>query len=360
MDAAYTIGIDIGGTKVAGGLVDAAGVIVARARADTPHRSTSPVVVEDTIVGVVEQLLSGVDRAQVGAVGIGAAGFVAADRATVVFAPHLSWRQEPLRAALFDRIGLPITVDNDANASAWAEWRFGAGAGESHLVMVNLGTGIGGGIVMGGRVERGRFGIAGEFGHMQVVPDGLRCECGNRGCWEQYSSGNALVREARALIEANSPVIEDLSALVGGDPSLLTGPLVTEAAQAGDRTAIELLAEVGNWLGVGIANLAAAFDPGVFVIGGGLSAAGELLLGPARETFRRQLTGRGYRPEARIVAAQLGNDAGVIGAADLARVKAPVPPQPQEAEAPEPASADSGGAAAAPPAQGRRWWRRRR
>lgn len=148
--AAYTIGIDIGGTKVAGGVVDADGTIHARARADTPHRSTSPEVVENTIVGVVEDLVAQVGQGQVSAVGIGAAGFVGADRATVVFAPHLSWRQEPLRDALFGRIGLPITVDNDANASSWAEWRFGAGRGESHLVMVNLGTGIGGGIVLGG------------------------------------------------------------------------------------------------------------------------------------------------------------------------------------------------------------------
>lgn len=317
--AAYTVGIDIGGTKVAGGVVDAEGRIVARARADTPHRSTSPDVVEDTIVGVVEAVLAQVDPADVGAVGIGAAGFVAADRATVVFAPHLSWRQEPLRDRLVARLGRPITVDNDANASAWAEARFGAGRGQSHVVMVNLGTGIGGGIILDGRVQRGRFGLAGEFGHMQVVPDGLRCECGNRGCWEQYSSGNALVRETRALIAANSPVADDLRERVGGDLSLLTGPLVTEAAQAGDRTAVELLGEVGRWLGVGIANLAAAFDPGLFVIGGGVSAAGDLLLEPARESFRRQLTGRGYRPEARLVAAELGNDAGVIGAADLAR-----------------------------------------
>ncbi len=363
MSAAYTIGIDIGGTKVAGGVVDDRGRIVARARADTPHRSTSPEVVENTIVGVVDELLGRVDRAEVAAVGVGAAGFVAADRATVVFAPHLSWRQEPLRDALAQRLGLPITVDNDANASAWAESRFGAGRGETHLVMVNLGTGIGGGIVIDGRVERGRYGIAGEFGHMQVVPDGLRCECGNRGCWEQYSSGNALVREARTLLAANSPVADDLRRRIGDDPSTLTGPLVTEAARAGDRTAVELLAEVGHWLGIGIADLAAAFDPGIFVIGGGVSAAGDLLLGPARETYRRQLPGRGYRPEARIEAAQLGNDAGVIGAADLARVDAAEQVTLESAvEALPPAdTVETGPAVASDASQAarRRWWRRR-
>jgi glucokinase len=274
--------------------------------------------VEDTIVEVVSELLDA-SPTPVCAVGIGAAGFVADDRATVVFAPHLSWRDEPLEANLQRRVPVPISVDNDANAAAWAEWKFGAAQQDSHVMMVNLGTGIGGAIIVDGEIMRGRFGIAGEFGHMQVVPGGQRCECGNKGCWEQYASGNALVREARSLMTANSPMASDLIDLVGGDATALTGPMITEAARAGDATATELLAEIGTWLGVGIANLAAAFDPGVFVIGGGVSAAGDLLIGPARATFRRHLTGRGYRPEARIVAAALGNEAGLIGAADLAR-----------------------------------------
>ena len=150
------------------------------------------------------------------------------------------------------------------------------------------------------------------------------------------------VREARALIAATSPITDDLRARVGGDAARLTGPLITEAAQAGDRTAIELLADVGSWLGIGVANLAAAFDPGMFVIGGGVSAAGELLLGPAREAYRRQLSGRGYRPEAQIVAAQLGNDAGLIGAADLAREHTPTPRPDTSTVTPR-----------------ARWWRRR-
>ena len=319
MSDQLAIGIDIGGTKVAGGLVDVDGNITHRARRDTPHRSKSPSVVEDTIVEVVAELMQIVGSGTVAAVGIGAAGFVAADRATVVFAPHLSWRHEPLQDALHKRIAMPIFVDNDANAAAWAEWKFGAAQGETHLMMITLGTGIGGGILINGEVQRGRFGIAGEFGHMQVVPGGHRCECGNRGCWEQYASGNALVREARSLFSASSPIASDLFDRAEGVPGNLTGPLITQAARDGDPTARELIAEIGNWLGLGIANLAAAFDPGIFVIGGGLSAAGDLLLASARETFKRQLTGRGYRPEARIIAAQLGNDAGLIGAADLAR-----------------------------------------
>jgi glucokinase len=323
------IGIDIGGTKVAGGVVDEAGRILHRTRRSTPHRSTSPKVVEDMIVEVVSDLRSTYaaepDSDEVVAVGIGAAGFVSADRATIVFAPHLSWRDEPLREALTARIDLPVLVDNDANGAAWAEWRFGAGRDETHLVMITLGTGIGGAILTGGELVRGKYGIAGEFGHMQVVPGGTRCECGNKGCWEQYASGNALVREARSLLEANSPMVSELAARLREHGEELTGAFITESARAGDETCVELLGEIGEWLGTGLANLAAALDPGTFVIGGGVSAAGDLLLDPARKRFRRRLTGRGYRPEARIVAAALGNDAGLIGAADLARTAAQSP-----------------------------------
>lgn len=320
MTEPLAIGVDIGGTKVAGGLVDAGGAVLARTRRDTPHRSTSPRVVEDVICDVVDDLVAQADSRPV-AVGIGAAGFVAADRATVVFAPHLSWRHEPLRERLATRIDLPVFIDNDANAACWSEWRFGKAVGETHLVMVTLGTGIGGAVLHDGKIQRGRFGIAGEFGHMQVVPDGHRCECGNRGCWEQYASGRALVREARSLIAAGSPIAVDLSERVGGDLDRVTGPMITEAARAGEPTAAELLAEIGTWLGIGLANLANAFDPGTFVIGGGVSDAGRLLLDPARDAFRKHLVGRGYRPEARIVRARLGNEAGLVGAADLARTE---------------------------------------
>lgn len=311
-----TIGVDIGGTKVVAGVVDGEGKVLEKLRTDTPHKSRSAKVVEDVIVELVLQLA---DRHDVHAVGIGAAGWVDADRSRVLFAPHLNWRNEPLQQALSERLRFPVIVENDANAAAWAEWRFGAGRGEDHMVMLTLGTGIGGAVVRDGYVDRGKYGLAGEFGHMQVVPGGHRCPCGNRGCWEQYSSGNALVRDARELVAEESPVVQPLLARAGGTVEGITGPLVTEAAREGDPTATELLYEVGTWLGVGIANLAAGLDPGRFVIGGGVSEAGDLLLGPARDTFRRTLTGRGFRPEASIVHAALGNEAGLVGAADLAR-----------------------------------------
>lgn len=318
----HAIGIDVGGTKIAGGLVDAQGRVVRRTRRDTPDRTTRPEVVEDLLVEVVEELLDEAARSHLGAVsgvGLGAAGFVSADRSSVVFSPHLSWRDEPIRDRLATRVGVPVVLDNDANAAAWAEHRFGAGQGESRLILVTLGTGIGGGIVMDGRLERGRHGMAGEFGHMQVVPDGHRCECGNRGCWEQYASGSALRREGRELLAAGSPYAAGLAPRCDGDPARLEGHHVTAAAKAGDRAGTELLGDVGRWLGTGLANLVAAYDPGLVLVGGGVAEAGELLLGPARETLARQVTGRGHRPPVPVRPAALGADAGIVGAADLAR-----------------------------------------
>jgi glucokinase len=309
-----TVGIDIGGTKVLGGVVDSTGQVLARERRETPGRSVR--AVEDSIVELVRVFA---DRYDVAAVGIGAAGFVDASRSTVLFSPHLAWRDEPLRDAVMQRVGLPVIVDNDANAAALAESRFGAGTGHRFVLCLTLGTGIGGALVLDHRVYRGANGMAGEFGHMQIVPDGHRCPCGNRGCWEQYASGNALVRDARELVLTDSPFADALREAGGADGSGLTGPLITDAARAGDPLAVELLADMGRWLGLGLANMAAAFDPGCILVGGGVSAAGDLLLGPTRQAFSRQLVGRGHRVPPQIQGAALGPDAGFVGAADMAR-----------------------------------------
>lgn len=309
----YGIGVDIGGTKVAAGVVDGHGAVLDRRVAQTP--SSSPAAIEDTIASLVRELRK---TYRVQTVGIGAAGWVDTDQSTVRFSPHLAWREEKLRAQLERRIDLPLIVDNDANAAAWAEYRFGSGRRASVLACITLGTGIGGGLVLNGQLFRGSYGMAGEWGHMVVVPDGHRCECGNRGCWEQYASGNALVRDARELAGSGSPVVQGLVDAVGGTENI-TGAAITEAAVAGEPLARELLADIGRWMGVGVANLVAALDPELIVIGGGVSAAGDVLLTPIRETFERTLTGRGFRPQARIALAQFRNDAGLIGAADLAR-----------------------------------------
>ena len=313
------IGIDIGGTKVAAGVVDAEGRILSEARRSTP--GNDPRAVERVILELVEEL--GRDH-RIWSVGIGAAGWMDLDGGTVLFSPHLAWRNEPLRDNLQRLLRRPVLLANDADAAAWAEWRFGAGRGEDRLVCITLGTGIGGAMVMDGRVERGRFGVAGEFGHQIIMPGGHRCECGNRGCWEQYASGNALGREARILARNNSPMAQDLLAAVGGQAGKITGAVVTELALAGDAASRELIDEVGEWLGLGLANLAAALDPGLFVIGGGLCSAGDLLVEPARKAFARNLTGRGFRPAAGISLSALGPKAGLIGAADLSRVSSRV------------------------------------
>ena len=322
-DGTLAIGVDVGGTKVVAGLVDAQGVLLSTARRDTPGRTTEATVVEDVIVDAVSEVVdfaaAHLPGRQLAGVGLGAAGFVSADRSTVVFAPHLAWRHEPIRDRLAERLGLRVTLDNDANAAAWAEFRFGAGRGESRMLLVTLGTGIGGALVLDGQVERGRWGLAGEFGHMQIVPDGVRCECGNRGCWEQYSSGRAMQREARGMLEQDSPYAAGLAAYCDGDPARVEGHHVTQAARSGDVAALELIGDVGRWLGLGLANLAAALDPGRIVVGGGVSEAGDLLLEPAREMFVRRLAGRGHRPVAPILAAELGPAAGMVGAADQAR-----------------------------------------
>ena len=309
-----TVGIDIGGTKVLGAVVDPTGTVVAVERRPTEGHDVQ--LVEDTIVDLVDGFAR---RYDVAAVGIGAAGFVDATRTIVMFSPHLNWRREPLRARVAERVRLPVVVDNDANTAALAETRFGAGRGHRYVLCVTLGTGIGGALVLDQRVYRGANGMAGEFGHIQVVPGGHWCECGNRGCWEQYASGNALVRDARELVRSTAPMAHQLRELVDGDASRLEGPQITQAARDGDPLSIELLADIGRWLGVGLAGMAAAFDPGCIIIGGGLSDAGELLIGPTRTAFSRSLTGRGHRDEPVIVQAELGPNAGFIGAADMAR-----------------------------------------
>ncbi len=311
------IGIDIGGSKIAAGVVDEDGRVLARHRADTP--STDPAAVLDAIADIAELFRR---EHHIRAIGIGAAGFVDVTGSTVLFAPHLAWRNEPLRDSVARRTGLPVLVDNDANASGWAEWRFGAAQNEPDVVLVTLGTGIGGSIIIDGQPYRGRWGIAGEFGHMQVVPDGLPCECGNRGCWEQYASGRVLTRRGRDAAATGTELGRRLLEAAGGSAEAVQGSHVTAAARDGDEEAVAWLTDVGDWLGVGVASIAAALDPGVVVVGGGVSDAGALLLDPARRAFSRTLTGRGYRAEARIVAAHLGPEAGLVGAADMARITA--------------------------------------
>ncbi|SEL21011.1 ROK family glucokinase [Nonomuraea pusilla] len=306
-----TIGVDIGGTKVAAGVVDDQGQIVAHTL--RPTAADRPDVVAQTVAEVVGELSAGRD---VEAVGVGAAGFVDETRSIVRFAPNLAWREEPLQKKIAGLVGLPVVIENDANAMAWGETRFGAGRGQSHVVCLTLGTGIGGGLVFDGRLYRGRWGMGAELGHMQVVRDGRLCGCGNRGCWEQYASGNALVKAAREIAEVQPERARILLGLSGGT---IEGEEVTEAARQGDTASLAAFAELAEWLGQGMADLAAILDPGCFIVGGGVSRAADLFIDRAREEFARRLTGREHRPFAEVRLAELGASAGVVGAADLAR-----------------------------------------
>ena len=310
-----TIGVDVGGTKVAGGVVDAQGRVLAQNRRDTPADDVAGT--RDTIVAVAAELAAAYD---VVAVGIGAAGWIDATGSTVLFAPNLAWRDEPLRDYVTKAVGLPTVVENDANVAAWAEFRFGVGRdADDSMVMITVGTGIGGGIVLGGGLWRGANGIAAELGHMQSVPEGHPCGCGRLGCLEQYASGSALVRFARDAAQKDPSVAPVLLELAGDDPLSITGRQVTEAAGRGDPAAVTAFATVGHWLGVAMADLAQILDPQLLVVGGGVIDAGDLLMGPTVQTYRTELRQRGRLPVAELKAAELGNTAGVVGAADLAR-----------------------------------------
>lgn len=321
-----TIGVDVGGTKIAAGVVDEKGAILGRTRRSTP--SDDPPAIVETIIAVARELLA--DHA-VEAVGVGSAGFVDSARSTVLFAPNLAWRDVPVRDQVSAATGLPTVVENDANAAAWGEFRFGAAADvPDDMVLLTIGTGVGGGLVFDGAIYRGSHGVGAEVGHMRLVPGGQLCGCGLHGCLEAYASGTALVREARAAAAAalgmpsaqttGRPSAARLLDAAGGDPDRIDGPMITAAAQDGDPLAVELFAGVGRWLGEAMGTLTAILDPAAFVIGGGVSEAGDLLILPATEAFRRQITGAGHRPEPEVRVATLGNDAGIVGAADLARL----------------------------------------
>jgi glucokinase len=253
----------------------------------------------DGIVAAVTEVSHDVDAR---AVGLAIAGNVAADGSHVLFSPHLPLAGEPLAEDLRSALGVPVVIDNDANAAAWAEHERGAGRGATDMLFVALGTGLGAGLVLRNELYRGYQGFAGEAGHLTVVINGRACPCGARGCWERYASGTALVAH---YVER------------GGDPEV-GGPGITAAAAQGDPVALGALTDVGEWLGRGLASLVAILDPEVIVVGGGVSESGDLLLHPARRLLAESVTGADRRPLPDVVAAQLGNEAGVVGAAMLA------------------------------------------
>jgi glucokinase len=320
MSDALAIGVDAGGTKVAAALVDVddEGRILQHEIVESPAEDAEATL--QTIVALARDMMAA--SPSVKALGIGAAGMVDLD-GVMRFAPNVAWLEVPLADRIGRAVGIPTMVDNDANVAAWGEFRFGAGRGSRDMLLVTVGTGIGGGIVSGGELFRGAHGFAAEIGHIIVEPGGPVCGCGNLGCWEVVASGRAIDRLGRqAAVEfPQSHMVE----LAGGDPLKVTGPIVTSAAKDADPVAVRILAEVGRRLGEGIAGLVNVLDPDVVVVGGGAIEAGDLLLEPARRSFLESVEAPDHRPAVPIVAASMENDAGVVGAADLAYRRAVAP-----------------------------------
>jgi glucokinase len=310
------IGVDLGGTKLLAGAVDPA--LNVHHRATRPARARDHNEVLDTVVSAVEELrdalAGGSDSVE--AVGIGIPALIDTERGMAVMSTHLPLGGVPFAALVTERIGLPVFVDNDANAAMLAEWRFGAARGARDAALLTIGTGIGGGLVLGGVLQRGSQGAGAELGHMVVQADGPRCNgnCPNRGCLESVCSGTALAREARRIAE-ELPESGLGQALAAGRE--ISGPLVTELAQDGDQAAIDALAEMGRWLGIGVGNLVNMLNPDVVVIGGGVIAAGELLLAPARAVVAERALSPS-KEHVRIVPARFGAESGMLGAATLA------------------------------------------
>ena len=311
----FSIGVDIGGTKVLGGVVDASGNILTTHREDTPKAGGDELT--QAIIGVIQELLA---QHPATSVGISAAGFVSSDRQTMLATPNIAgWNGINLMTEISREVDLPIVIENDANAAAWGEAIYGAGRGESELMMVTVGTGIGGGIISNGALYRGAFGVAAEFGHMRVVPGGHLCGCGKFGCFEQYASGSALHRHLMEAIAKDPTRAHSLLARGDGTVEGVKGSHITAAARAGDPIAVEAFNTTGDWLGAGIASLSVILDPALVVIGGGVIDAGELLMAPTRLALEKYMPFSGKHPTPRIVVAELGNDAGLVGVADLAR-----------------------------------------
>jgi len=302
-----TVGVDVGGTKVLGVAVDATGIVVAEHRVPTPAGQAA-------VLGAVCAMVEALGPAD--GVGVGAPGLVDRRGALRVAANLPGVGDLDLLGALAARYpDRRIRVDNDATCAAWAEHGVGAARGVDDAVLVTLGTGIGGGIITGGRLARGASGFAGEVGHMVVDPHGPPCPCGKRGCWERMASGRGLGRLGREAAEAGRGA--RLVALAGGDPGAVRGEHVTEAAADGDAEAGAVMDAFAWWVALGLANLTEILDTELFVLGGGLADAGEILLAPTRAAFAGLVQGAKLR-RVRIVVAELGERAGAIGAALLA------------------------------------------
>ena len=314
--SALTIGIDIGGTKVLGGVVDSNGKIIDSARRPTPANGGQELVA--TIVDLIKEFQV---KHQIAGIGISVAALISKDAGTIIGAPNIANLSKLNFVAEVRKVfNLPVIAENDANAAMWAEYKFGNAQGLNPVIFFIIGTGMGGGLVIDGKLFRGANGIGAEFGHMIVQPNGVQCGCGAYGCIEQYASGSALMRYAKEAITANPAAGQELLDLCGLELSNLTGSALTEAAKKGNEMAVAAFNKQADWLGSACASYTLLLDPQAIVVGGGVVDAGELFLAPVRAAMRKYMPFAESHVPPKIIAAKFGNDAGLIGAADLVRV----------------------------------------
>ncbi|MSO25401.1 MAG: ROK family protein [Candidatus Nanopelagicaceae bacterium] len=312
--SSLTIGIDIGGTKVLGGVVDGSGKIIESARRVTPAAGGKELIA--TIVELIKELNV---KHEIAGIGICVAALISADQGTIVGAPNIANLSELNFVAEIKKVfDLPVIAENDANAAMWAEYKFGNAKGFNPVMFFIIGTGMGGGLVIDGKLFRGANGIGAEFGHMIVQPKGILCGCGAHGCIEQYASGSALMRYAKDAITAD-PVAGKALLETAGEINNLTGEILTQAAKNGDQLAISAFNKQADWLGSACASYTLLLDPQAIVVGGGVVQAGELFLAPVRAAMEKYMPFAGTHLLPKVIAAKFGNDAGVIGAADLVR-----------------------------------------
>jgi glucokinase len=322
----YIIGVDLGGTNIVVGAMSADGARqYAMQSTPTPPRTESGSgsvvarmvqMLESTIAQTLAE--TGASRSDILGVGIGAPGPLDRENGVVVIAPNLGWHNLPLRSLISDAVQLPCSLDNDANCATYGEWWIGAARGARNVVGITIGTGIGGGLIIDGKLYHGSSDVAGEIGHMTIDQTGRRCTCGNYGCLEAYASGPNIAERAREALRAGDS--SSLPGLVGGDLERITAATVYEAAQAGDLVAREVVRDTARFLGTGLANLLNVFNPDVVVVAGGVTQAGDALFEPLRNEVRR----RAFKPAVaacRIVPGELPGTAGVVGAVGTFRAQ---------------------------------------
>lgn len=305
----YAVGIDLGGTNLKAGIVSRDGRIYHRLSIKTNYNA-APQIISDQIFKLINDVIdtAHLKTSDIIGIGLGSPGLVDKAGETILFSPNLpQWRNIPIKRMIAERFAIPCVLENDANAAAWGEKWVGAGKEARSMVMITLGTGIGGGIVIENRLWRGANNVAGEIGHMVIQTNGPRCSCGNHGCIEVYASATAMVRRFKELLQNGAS-----SSLK--DSKEITAKMINDAATQGDKASLDIIRETGRYLGIALVNIMHILNPEVIVLTGGMTGSGELLMAPIREVTQQRAFEASYK-DTKIVFSELGNDAGIIGAA---------------------------------------------